>query len=232
MSQHIVKLNQFEGPLDLLLHLIRQHEMDIYDIPIAEITHQYLEALKMMKEFNITIAGEFIYMAATLIHIKSRTLLPSEVLVEEEEDDPRRPIMEKLLEYQMYSKAGQHLVKQSIAATNMFPVTLQADNSERGYQRIGSFHLGQAYTDMIKKIKPTFHEVETESFSVSEKVDEIKNILMPGKKVGFTSLFKKTSKMEGIVTFLALLELVRDRTLKIFQEDLMGLVEIMAVDNG
>ncbi|MBI2608658.1 MAG: segregation/condensation protein A [Deltaproteobacteria bacterium] len=226
---HIVKLEKFEGPLDLLIHLIRTNEMDIYDIQIAHITDQYLEALKLMKDLNITIAGEYIYMAATLIYIKSRMLLPTEILEEEEEEDPRRLLVEKLLEYQMYSKVGEHLLKNSIATSNMMPVFIASDVPDRGFQRVNTFHLGQVFTDLVKNSTPHFHEVEMENYSVAEKIEEIKAILMPGKRVSFVNLYKKSSRMEGIVTFLALLELVKDKTLKIFQEDLLGLVEIMAV---
>ncbi|MBI2027929.1 MAG: segregation/condensation protein A [Deltaproteobacteria bacterium] len=228
---HFVKLEHFEGPLDLLIHLIRKNEVDIYNVPIATITDQYLEALKLMKGLNIAIAGEFIYMAATLIYIKSRTLLPPDELPpDEENEDPRRPLVEKLLEFHMFSKAGQYFLERADQSSAMIPVTLAVDTGERGFQKLTLYNMTETFMTLAKQLKAKFHEVETENYSVSEKIEEIKTLLMPGKRIAFGSLFNKMKRMEGIVTFLAILELVRSQTLHIFQQDLLGLLEVMSLD--
>ena len=229
---HFVKLEHFEGPLDLLIHLIRSNEVDIYNIPIATITDQYLEALKLMKELNISIAGEFIYMAATLIYIKSRMLLPADELQpDEENEDPRRPLVEKLLEFHMFSKAGQYFLERADQTSQMLPVTVSVDVGERGFQKLTLYNLTQSFMSMAQNLKVKFHEVETENYSVAEKIEELKDLLMPGKRIAFGALFNKMKKMEGIVTFLALLELVRSQKLKVFQDDLLGLLEVMSIES-
>ena len=230
--KHIVKLENFEGPLDLLLHLIRSNEMDIYNIPIASVTDQYLATLKMMKDLNIAIAGEFIYMAATLIYIKSRMLLPVEELIPDDEEDPRMPLIEMLLEFQTFSRVARHLAKNSISSTSSFPVGLSADFPDRGFQKMNVFHLSQTFMEVMQGAKQKFHEVYTENYSVGDKIEEIKKLLVPGKKMKFSALFKHTSRMEGIVTFLAILELVKEQALDLFQQDMLGLIEIMAVKNA
>ena len=145
----------------------------------------------------------------------------------EEDEDPRMPLVEKLLEYQMFTKAGKFLLENSLIAKNMFPVRIYTDDGERGFEHTGVFHLTQSVMDTFHKIKPSFHHVQTENYSVSEKIEELKKMILPGKRISFHLLFKKASKIEGIVTFLALLELARSQTLKVLQEDLLGLIEIM-----
>jgi len=221
-----VRIESFEGPLDLLLHLIKKHEMDIYDIPIAEITSQYLATLEKMKELNLDVAGDFLVMAATLLHIKSKMLLPQPVdeEMEEEEGDPRAELVRRLLEYQKYQDAGRMLddlprLGRDIFGTAAFP--LEPDQEEEtGCLEVGLFDLIEALNDLLRQApQEVFHEVVLEHLSVTDRINEILSFLADRPRAGFADLLARPAeRAQVVVTFLALLELVRLRVVRLVQD--------------
>lgn len=217
-----VKLDIFEGPLDLLLHLIRKNEMDIYDIPIAVITEQYLEYLELMKEWNIHIAGNFLVMAATLVQIKARMLLPRPP--DEEEEDPRMEITRPLLEYLRFKEAAEQLSQRPLLYRDVFvrdfPAPEWAEKREDGLLRVGIFEL----MDAVRRI--LLEKKETESvplpsplIPIEKKIDEILGRLRERGKLFLTELVPEPfSRSEFIVAFLALLELAKQQKIVLYQE--------------
>jgi len=222
-----VSLEVFEGPLDLLLHLIRKDEVDIYDIPIARIADEYAEYLRLMKMLDLNLAGEFLVMAATLSYIKSRMLLPAEARPdedpaagEEEGKDPRWDLVQQLLAYKKFKDAASALLALESRQQNMFapagdpllPDSAQPKN-ERTLGDIGIFDLIQAFHEVLERapVEP-IGEIEPIKWRVSDKIDEILRVTTAKGRIGFSSLFSPTSpRGEIIVTFLALLELLRLR---------------------
>ncbi|MBM3252903.1 MAG: chromosome segregation protein ScpA [Candidatus Omnitrophica bacterium] len=228
-----VKLDVFEGPLDLLLFLIKKEEIDIYDIPIAEITDQYLEYLELMKMLDLNIAGEFLVMAATLMHIKSRMLLPPEELTpeEEEQEDPRVELVRKLLEYKKFKEAASELAKRELTERNVFTRQFSegATEEEGQYFEASLFDLISAFSKVLKKLpKEIFYEIIKDEFTIEEKIHEIFHRLINEPVLYFTQLFNNSkSKLEVIITFLAVLELIRLREILIRQEILFGEIQIV-----
>jgi len=217
-------LEMFEGPLDLLLHLINKNELDIINIPIALITDQYLEFLKLMKVLNLDIAGEYLLMAATLLHIKSKMLLPSSSEQEEEEgEDPRAELVRRLLEYQKYKKAAVELERRPLLDRDVFIRLISVDTEEPAEEErveVSLFELLEAFRQVLERVKAeTFHEVILERLSVEEKVQEILSLLqMEKRSIAFHLLFpEQASRREVIITFLAILELVKMKLIRIFQ---------------
>jgi len=228
-----VKLDVFEGPLDLLLYLIKKDEVDIYDIPIAKITDQYLEYLELMKLLDLNIAGEFLVMAATLIHIKSKMLLPPDQVDEEvEEADPRTELVRRLLEYRKFKEAAAELSHREAQQKHFFArVGLPKEGEvkfEDDFFEASLFDLITAFTKVLKDIpKDVFHEVVKDEFTVSEKIHDILHIMVEEPKIFFTELFKKAkSKFEIIIIFLALLELIRLKEVAVMQMTPFGEIEI------
>jgi segregation and condensation protein A len=218
------RLEMFEGPLDLLLHLINKNELDIINIPIALITDQYLEFLKLMKVLNLDIAGEYLLMAATLLHIKSKMLLPSSSEQEEEEgEDPRAELVRRLLEYQKYKKAAVELERRPLLDRDVFIRLISVDTEEPAEEErveVSLFELLEAFRQVLERVKAeTFHEVILERLSVEEKVQEILSLLqMEKRSIAFHLLFpEQASRREVIITFLAILELVKMKLIRIFQ---------------
>ena len=237
---YTVKLDIFEGPLDLLLYLIRKNEVDIYDIPIALITEQYLEYLDLMTVLNLDIAGDFLVMAATLAKIKSKMLLPPSVDSEEgeEEDDPRAELMEHLLEYQQYKEVADRLKNRELLEKDIF-TRIQIEehipeldkNSAVIEARL--FDLVDALKKVIerKDLPGNLMEVAVEKISVREKIGEILSTVKKNQQIIFQSLFDGLStKYEIVVAFLALLELIRLRAIKVFQVHPHGEIRIIALD--
>jgi len=225
-----VKLDKFEGPLDLLLHLIKENEIDIYDIPIAQITDQYLAYLEEMKKLDLVIAGEFMVMAAILIHIKSKMLLPIDENEElDEEGDPRSELVRKLLEYQSYKEAAMELGEMEHERSKVFTRNLSDyyfKEQEKQSGHIGEsfnatlFDLIKAFSRVIKEMRPmeSFHEVYEEVISIEERIDQMKIVIGSKKRLRFRDLFgPKMTKNELIVTFLAMLELMRSRLIGVEQ---------------
>ena len=211
-----VKLEIFEGPLDLLLYLIKKDEINIHDIPIAEVTDQYLQYLDLMKMLDLNIAGEFLVMAATLIHIKSKMLLPQEGLEQtEEEIDPREELIRKLLEYKRFKEAASRLQDmektQKEAFTRSVPEDLPEEDASEKYFEASIFDLISAFTRVLKEVpKETVYEVIKDEVTVSEKIHEIFHLLVKNSSLSFYNLFKNAKSKIGIIaTFLALLELIR-----------------------
>ena len=226
MEEYTVKVDIFEGPLDLLLHLIKQHQLDIYDIPIALVTEQYLEYIRIMKSLDLTIAGEFLVMAATLMYIKSRMLLPVPVEDEEEEgEDPRAELVQRLVEYKRFKEAALHLSHQALLGRDVFIRPAQEIEAEAGEIEADLFHLIDALRELLTQQKmDDFHEVTLERITLREKIRELYEKLQGvGEAVPFSELFAPlSSRVELIITFLALLELIRSGMLRAYQRDAFG----------
>ncbi len=229
-----VQLEIFEGPLDLLLHLIKKNEVSITDIPLALITEQYLATLELMQTLDLDLAGEFLVMAATLIHIKSRMLLPvgEEEAEEEEGVDPRAELVRRLLEYQRYKEAAAELEQREVLTRDVF-VRASAPIEEAGpreFREVSVFELLGALKRVIDRLPKDFvHEVTLEKVSVREKMTLLLDTLRDQSRVVFESLFADVkSRLEIVVTFLAMLELVKVRAIRIYQDDMAGPIVIEA----
>jgi segregation and condensation protein A len=224
VSPYTVRLEMFEGPLDLLLHLINKNELDIMNIPIALITEQYLEYLKLMKILNLDVAGEYLLMASTLLHIKSKMLLPISSNGEEEEgEDPRAELVRRLLEYQKYKEVAVELERRPMLDRDVFIRSTPVDagkSPEEGGLEVSLFELMEAFRKMLERAKPeVFHEVILERLTVEEKLQEILSLLQREKRsTAFHLLFpEQASRRVIVVTFLAILELVKMKRVRIFQ---------------
>ena len=229
-----VQLEIFEGPLDLLLHLIKKNEVSITDIPIATITEQYLATLEVMQTFNLDVAGEFLVMAATLIHIKSRMLLPMADDEDDEEEgtDPRQELVRRLLEYQRFKDAADQLERRELLTRDVF-VRSAAPAEEipaPGFREVSVFELLTALKRVLDRLpKDVVHEVMLEKITMREKMSLLLDQLRTQGKILFESLFAEvTTRMEVVVTFLAMLELVKVRAIRIFQEEATGPIQIEA----
>lgn len=241
-DEYKVELEVFEGPLDLLLYLIKKDEIDIYNIPIEKITSQYMEYLNLMRMLDLNIAGEFIVMAATLMMIKSRMLLPVEERpeLEEEEEDPRWDLVRQLLEYKKFKDAATHLQEKEIYQENVFGlggenVVLGPDDPGIVLQDVSLFDLIAAFSDVLKRAKTEeIGEIFADRFTVADKIDEILRVVREKRKIVFSLLFGKvTSRHEIACTFLALLELVRLRQVSVIQQKRFGEIVITDVrDHG
>jgi segregation and condensation protein A len=229
-----VQLEFFEGPLDLLLHLIKKSEVSVTDIPIAAITEQYLATMELMQTLSLDVAGEFLVMAATLIHIKSRMLLPPDEsdLEENEEGDPRDELVRRLLEYQRFKEAAGELERRDILKRDVFVRSPGAPEETEtiGFESVSLFDLISALRTVLDRLpKDSAHEVVLETFSVREKMSQLLEDLHRRGKIVFQDLFQSAaSRLEVVVTFLAMLELVKIRAVKIWQEDSEGPIVIAA----
>lgn len=227
-----IRTDKFEGPLDLLLHLIKKNEMDIYDIPIAEITTQYVTYLDTMKNLNLDIAGEFLLMAATLVHIKSRLLLPQtqDEEPEEEEEDPRAELVRRLLEYQKYKAAAVTLDTMPQLGREVFSRPLVADafaeNEENEFEEVGIYDLVETFRAlMVSAPKESFHEIDAEQLTVTERVNVILTLLVGRESLSFREIFtERPVRNEVVVTFLAVLELVRLKLIRLAQHSRFGAI--------
>lgn len=238
--RYSVKLGVFEGPLDLLLHLIKKNRVDIYDIPIAVITEQYLEYIRVMKELNLDLAGEYLLMAATLTYIKSRTLLPIEEVDEEtgeEIEDPRAELVRRLLDYQRYKEASAFFTECDMLERDVFMrgySEMDALRNElKGSEIIEAsiFQLIEAIQTIIKQSKEKIiHEVTAERVSIKEKINEITARLTAEDMFLFTSLFEGAITRSMIIaTFLALLELIKLSMAKVVQTELFGPIRVLSL---
>jgi segregation and condensation protein A len=235
-----VKLEVFEGPLDLLLHLIKKNEIDIYDIPIAVITQQYLQYLEVMKSLNLDVAGEFLLLAATLLHIKSKMLVPApeEEPAEEGEEtaeDPRAELVRKLLEYQRFKEAALELSQGPLLDREVFIRKFFEEKLLEGVEEslVGEatlFDLLEAMKKVLRSIPAEeFQEISLEQLNIKEKIIQIMDRLWGTESVAFTELFTAaTLRREIIITFLALLELLRLRMIKIYQSESFGKIRIFS----
>ncbi|MCP3061628.1 segregation/condensation protein A [Myxococcus sp. K38C18041901] len=245
-----VALPNFEGPLDLLLHLIKEHRVDIFDIPLALITEKYLEHLERMREINLDIAGEFLVMASTLAHLKSRMLLPRQDAVAvpeggealaavEEPEDPRAELVRRLLEYQKYKDAAEHMARQDILGRDVFSRSVPVEavpipEEEVGLQEFSVLKLIEALDRVLERLTPKVqHEVVREKITLSEAILRIVGRLRPQGQVLFESLFTEEdtpTRQEIVVTFLAILEMVKRRLIRVVQDEPLG--PILLLPNG
>ncbi|MEK7341357.1 MAG: segregation/condensation protein A [Candidatus Binatota bacterium] len=227
-----VQLEIFEGPLDLLLHLIKKNEVSITDIPIATITEQYLSTLELIQSLNLDVAGEFLVMAATLIHIKSRMLLPPGEEEDEEEEggDPREELIRRLLEYQRFKEAAEELEKREILRRDVFvrPSEVPDEMESVEFEGLSLFDLISALRHVLERFpEERVYEVTLERISVREKMSSLLDDLQRRGKVIFQSLFEAAvSRLEVVVTFLAMLELVKIRAIRVAQEEREGPIVI------
>lgn len=222
-----IKVPVFEGPFDLLLHLIRDNKVDIYDIPIAEITGRYLQYIEMMKELNLEIAGEFIVMAATLIHIKSRMLIPpDEEAPSEEQEDPRLELVQRLLEYQRFKEAAGDFRNREENWMNVFrrePFSPDEDDAELSLFDISLFDLIDAFKKILEKAPPEIASITKETLTVKDRMSVIMEIIEGQETVRFEDLFRDgITKLQLVVTFVALLELIRLGLARAYQEREFG----------
>jgi len=226
-----VSLEVFEGPLDLLLYLIKKDEVDIYDIPIETVTEQYMEYLSVMRIMNLDIAGEFIVMAATLMLIKSRMLLPVEERVEEdeeEEEDPRWDLVRQLVEYKKFKDSAYHLHDLELRRENVFARGEEGLNlppaTDLVLGDVGLFDLMSAFNEALHRVeKESLREIFAEHFTVAEKIDDVTEMLGKQKKLSLSALFKTmNSRNEIVCTFLAVLELIRTSLVRLQQKEVFG----------
>ena len=235
-SDYKVKLEIFEGPLDLLLYLIKRDEIDIYDISIERITRQYLEYLQTFKELNVDLAGEFVVMAANLIYLKSRSLLPVDQQPpdeEAEEDDPRWDLIRQLIEYKKFKEAAAQLHVRELEQERIFSrdggsaATIAAAPLRLG--EVGIFQLINAFQNVIKRVetREDLREIFGEHFTVSDKIEIILRRVAGDVRLRFSDLFGTiASRVEIVVTFLALLELIRLKQVRATQANPFGEIEI------
>ena len=232
-----VKLEVFEGPLDLLLHLIDKNKIDIYDIPIVEITNQYMEYIQEMQKRDLNIMSEFLLMAATLLDIKCRMLLPVEVNEEGEEEDPRAELVEQLLQYKMYTYMSYELKDRQIDGEKLWFKEASIPAEVMEYQEpvdldillegVTLSRLNQIFQDVMKKqyekldpVRSKFGKIEKEEVTVDDKMDYLNEYILTHKKFKFRDLLQnQKSKLHVIVTFLAILEMMKMGTIRVEQEN-------------
>lgn len=235
-----VQMEIFEGPLDLLLYLIKKDELDIYDIRIEKITKQYMTFIETFKMLNINLAGEFLVMAANLCYIKSRMMLPKHVQPPEEdadEDDPRWDLIRQLIEYKKFKDAASFLGRRETAQSDLFahrPEPIESDKDEvRPLAEVGIFDLIKAFQNILDRFDDEgLGEIIDDRFTVSDKIAYLLDIVKPGESIKFESLFEgATTKNEVIVTFLALLELMKLNHFRVRQKVAMGEIELQRNEN-
>jgi segregation and condensation protein A len=229
-----VRLSNFEGPLDLLLHLIKKHEVDIYDIPISLITSQYLEYLELMTELNLDTVGEFLVMAATLIHIKSRTLLPRpDPKQEDPEEDPREALVRRLLEHQKFKAAAELLHEKEIQRSAQWhrPDAVVADvvgQAPEPEVEIDLFSLMAAFRQVLERAKQRPKVMlPPEQIPIEVRIEQLLHRLSETEACGFEDLFEDVQTRSGmVVTFLALLEMIRLKLIRVFQQASFGAIRV------
>jgi segregation and condensation protein A len=223
-----LELGSFEGPLDLLLHLIQSHELDIRDLPIAFITEKYLEYLGLMRELALDVVSEYLVMAATLAHIKSKLLLPAPPEGQdddalEDQVDPREELVRRLLEYQKYKAAAEQLAGRGIAGRDVFTRGAPAEQAE-GEAPLGGmtlFQLLDAFNRVLKRANAEFsREITAERITIQDRIQEILDLLKERRRVVFEELFEGyLTTYDLVVTFLAMLEMGKQKLLRIFQTE-------------
>lgn len=242
-----VKLQVFEGPLDLLLHLIDKNKIDIYDIPIVEITNQYMEYIKAMEKEDLNVMSEFLVMAATLLDIKCKMLLPKEVNEDGEEEDPRQELVEQLLEYKMYKYMSYELKDRMDDAAGVFykkasvpeevleyrePVDIQELLNGLTLEKLNNIYKSiiRKQADKIDPIRSKFGKIEKEEISLSDKMLQMKAFAMKHRTFSFRELLEKqSSRVQIIVTFLSILELMKMGHIHVNQEALFDDIQVEVV---
>ena len=225
--KYTITIDKFEGPLDLLLHLIKEEDIDIYDIKIEEVTKQYLDYIKAMKDMNLSVASEYLVMASELIEMKSKMLLPKRQELDEDsyEEDPREVLIERLLAYKKYKEITSEF--KELELTRKLVFTKEPENlshyakEETNKDELGLSDLIEAFNLLMQKKeldKPLATKITKKELSVAEKVVKIRNILKQKKKVNFEELFEVATKEEVIVNFLSILEMVKKNEIILKQD--------------
>lgn len=230
-----LELDIFEGPLDLLLYLVKKNEIDICDIPIRQITDQYMDYLQMMKMLDLNIAGEFLVMASTLLYIKSRMLLPEDgEELEDDIEDPRSQLVEQLLEYRRFKEAGSFLKQREVESRSYCRRSSPEIKDQPADLDLSIFDLLSSFSRVLKKIEDkTPEEIFCEEVSVDDKIDQLEKLLEKNGVIRFGTLFGQTdSKMQIIATFLALLELIKLGRVKVFQKHSKDDITIKLIPAG
>src|SRR5688572_32345997 len=234
LQNYPVRLENFEGPLDLLLHLIKKHELNIYDIPIAVITRQYLEYVDLMQELDLEIAGEFLVMAATLIHIKSRMLLPRPDPAQEDPgEDPREALVRRLLEHQKFKAAAELLHERETLRSAQWtradgPIAAIAGEAPEPEIEVDLFSLISAFRAVVERAKqrPKIY-LPGEQIPIEDRIEQLLGKLSETEACGFEDLFADVQSRAGlIVTFLALLEMIRLKLVRVFQSGAVGPIRV------
>ena len=229
-----IKLDVFEGPLDLLLYLIKKNEIDIYNIPIALITDQYFHYLEIMRSLNLDLAGEYLVLASTLIHIKSRLLLPREEDDSEDEQDPRVELVQQLLEYKSYKEAALRLDGRLLLERDVFkrayslPEMQSAEDCDIQEIELNLFDLVAAFQKIIAQLgKEEYLQIEGEHMSLADRINEIMDRLTQTGNLVFQDLFDRLANRRTIIyTLLAILELMKLRMIKAYQTGPFGVIRI------
>ena len=233
-----VKLQEFEGPLDLLLHMIRKNELDIYNISVSEIANQYLEYVALMQSLNLDGVGDFLVMAATLAYHKSKMLLPASEDDQDDEDDAfesLEALHQRLIEYQRYKEVAQALGEKDMLNRDVFKVHLQVDETglepEEPRLKASLFDLMDAFNEIMKQApKEVVHEVLSERIQLVDRIVEVLDIIQQKHSVGFKELFEPTASKEVfLVTFLSILELVRLQLIHAYQFEPFGAVQLKLI---
>ena len=226
-DKYVVTIDNFDGPLDLLLHLIKEQDIDIYDIKIEDITKQYLDYIKHMKELNLEIASEYLVMASELIEMKSKMLLPKKREKEEDdyEEDPRELLIERLLAYKRYKEVTSEF--KDLELTRKLVFTREPDNLNRyvkedeNSEELGVADLIDAFNNLLKRKeldRPIATKITKKELSVADKVNKIKNILRNKKRINFEEIFEVSTKEEVIISFLSVLEMVKKDEILLTQD--------------
>ncbi len=231
-DQMKITLGEFEGPLDLLLYLIRQEQVNIYDIPIARITDQYLRYLNIMQELDLAVAGDFLVMAAQLIELKSRMLLPRDPLAEEEElIDPRTELVDRLLEHQKYKEAAGLLWSRAIVERAVFTRAELETDKNNPEVAVGLFDLLRVFQEILARHKEeVLLEIEREELTMADMIDRLRNMVRSAGELSLRTFFERAqSRRELVVAFLSVLELVRMTEISLIQHETFGEITACAV---
>lgn len=224
-----IVMGEFEGPLDLLLHLIRQEQVSIYDIPVARIADEYLRYLEVMQDLDIAIAGDFLVMAATLIELKTKLLLPRDPFQDPEvEEDPRRELVDQLLEYQKYKAAAQMLWSRATVERAVFKRAELETDKNNPEVAVGVFDLLRVFQEILERHKEeVLLEIEREEISMAEMLARLRNMVLSAGELNLRVFFERArSRRELVLAFLSVLELVRTTEIRLFQRETFG--EIIA----
>tara|TARA_B100001123_G_C15343146_1_gene1035874 strand:+ start:3336 stop:4199 length:864 start_codon:yes stop_codon:yes gene_type:complete len=224
-----IQVERYEGPLDLLLDLIRKHKLDIFDIPISQVTSQYLDYIRRADELSVELGGEFVFMAATLIQIKSRMLLPKNpVVAEDEQEDPREELVQRLIEYDTFKQASQMLLQKRVVEENTWsnpPLESFLDKNDDPGLTVSAFDLVQTFQEVLERAKnrPRF-DIPENDVSVENRISYLKNMLLSeGRTIGLRDVFERQPNRRSLIaTFLAVLEMVRMQAIILRQDKLFG----------
>lgn len=233
---YVTKINEFEGPLDLLLHLIKKSNIDIYDISLSDITDQYLEYIHQMEELNLDIASEYLVMATELLEYKSRSLLPKKIEDDKEEENPKEELIKRLVDYKKYKEITSEFKKLEDIRSEIYTKTPSnineydekvINNSELSVNDLISAF--KKFIDRKEYEKPLNTKITTKELSVSDRIIKIKEILKTKNEVNFIDLFDKLTKDYVVVTFLSILEMSKNKEIEIKQDNNFGNIIIKEV---